>query len=93
MFNPILSIKSGKIVGKWEGRPSVLQIDYLGRIPIVFPGGAELVTSQTTSDKAKNIRYGFPVDWDVLPDKERFWKYLVDSGQMAAEVTHWDVFA
>jgi hypothetical protein len=35
--NPILSIKSGKIVGKWEGRPTVFQTDYLGSLPIVFP--------------------------------------------------------
>jgi hypothetical protein len=33
-----LSIKSGKIVGKWEGRPTVFQTDYLGSLPIVRGG-------------------------------------------------------
>jgi len=36
-MNKVLSIKSGKIVGKWEGRPTVFQTDYLGSLPIVFP--------------------------------------------------------
>jgi len=60
-----MSISSGKIVGKWEGRPTVFQSGYQGAFPLFFPEeGRGLIPGKRGNLETKNHVNLLP--WDGI---------------------------